>query len=135
MCQRVVEAVARGMLRADVVRTFQVSLATRKRYLKQRRETGQVMPKPYPGRPASKGAALAAQLDHLLEAEPDATLDALCQQWVAISGVVVSTATMSRVIRQHEWTRKKRRWVPVSATRSSGLPSGSGSQAAPPPTS
>jgi hypothetical protein len=46
-------AVDQGMPRAEIVKTFDVSLATLKRYLKQRRETGDVIPKPIPGRPAS----------------------------------------------------------------------------------
>lgn len=105
--RRVVEAIDRGMPRVDVVRTFQVSLATLKRYLKQRRDTGALTPKPRPGRPATKGAALAAQVDQLLERDPDATLDDLCQQWATLAGVCVSAATMSRVVRRLGWTRKK----------------------------
>lgn len=128
--QRIVEAVERGMPRLDVVRTFQVSLATIKRYLKQRRDTGQLRPKPRPGRPATKGAALAAQVDPLLEANPDATLDDLCQQWATLAGVRVSVATMSRVVRRVGWTRKKRHWVRVNATSSSGTTSGSASRSA-----
>lgn len=130
--QRIVEAVERGMPRTDVVTTFRVSLATIKRYLKQWRATGQLTVKPRPGRPATKGAALAAQLDHLLETEPDATLADLCQQWAASSGLLVSSATMSRVVRRHGWTRKKRRWVRQNAMNSSVLPSGNESPSVPP---
>ncbi len=56
---RVLAAVERGMPRAVIVRVFQVSLATIKRYLKQHRETGDLMPKRPPGRPAHKAPALA----------------------------------------------------------------------------
>jgi len=126
--RRVVEAIDRGMPRVDVVRTFQVSLATIKRYLKQRRDTGELTPKARPGRPATKGAALAAQVDQLLERDPEATLDDLCQQWAMRAGVCVSAATMSRVVRRVGWTRKKRRWVRVNATSSSGSTSESGSR-------
>lgn len=124
--QRIVEALDRGMSRLEVVRTFHVSLATIKRYLKQRRDTGQLTPKSRPGRPATKGVALAAQVEHLLVADPDATLPDLCQRWAAISGVQVSTATMSRAIQRHAWTRKKRRWVRLNATSTSVTPSASG---------
>lgn len=42
---RVLAAVDSGMARVAVVRTFQVSLATIKRYRKQRRETGELTEK------------------------------------------------------------------------------------------
>src|SRR6266446_6084556 len=50
--QRVVRAVDAGQSQAEIAKTFAVSVATIKRYLKQRRETGHVQPKAIPGRPA-----------------------------------------------------------------------------------
>ena len=49
---------------------FGVSLATLKRYLKQRRETGNVLPKPIPGRPSKKYALLQVGLVAQLQAHP-----------------------------------------------------------------
>jgi transposase len=121
--RRVLAAVDAGMPRHAVVRTFQVSLATLKRYLKQRRDTGDLTPKLPPGRPAHKGPALRAGLAALLAADPDATLPELCDRWETAHGVRVSTATMSRAIAHLGWTRKKRRWVPASATSRSATPS------------
>src|SRR5713101_1986827 len=60
--QRVVRAVDAGQSQAEIAKTFAVSVATIKRYLKQRRETGHVLPKAIPGRPAKKGAVLQAHL-------------------------------------------------------------------------
>src|SRR5258708_35862864 len=71
--QRVVRAVDAGQSQAEIAKTFAVSVATIKRYLKQRRETGHVLPKAIPGRPAKKGAVLQAHLRAQLEAHPDAT--------------------------------------------------------------
>jgi transposase len=105
--ERVLRAVETGMARADIVKPFAVSLATIKRYLKQRRESGHVKPKAIPGRPSRKGAALEAGLLAQLEAHDDARLEDHCQQWEAEHGVPVSTATMSRAIRRMGWTRKK----------------------------
>jgi transposase len=105
------------MPRAAIVKTFAVSLATIKRYLKQRRESGHVKPKAIPGRPSRKGAALEAGLLAQLEAHGDARLEDHCQQWQAEHGVQVSPATMSRAIRRLGWTRKKSRWQPVNAAR------------------
>jgi transposase len=121
---RVLAAVDSGMARVDVVRTFQVSLATIKRYLKQRRETGDLTPRRPTGRPATKGPALAAGLAAQLGAFPDATLEDHCARWASATGMPVSTATMSRAITDLGWTRKKRRWVPPSGMSSNGKPSG-----------
>jgi transposase len=55
---RVLAAVDRGMPRKEVARVFGVSEPTIRRYLRLRRETGDVEPKPVPGPPARKGAAL-----------------------------------------------------------------------------
>ena len=51
----VLAGVDSGMARADVVGTFQVSLATIKRYLKQRRASGDRTPSRLTGRPATNG--------------------------------------------------------------------------------
>jgi transposase len=132
---RVLAAVDSGMARVDVVRIFQVSLATIKRYLKQRRETGELTSRHPTGRPATKGPALATGLAAQLSAFPDATLAAHCERWTEATGMGVSTATMSRAVTRLGWTRKKRRWVPPSGTNSSATPSVTSWPPAPPPTS
>lgn len=114
---RVLRAVDQGDQRAAIIKLFGVSRATIKRYLKQRRETGAVNVKPIPGRPPKKFAPLQAQLVAQLEAHPDGTLEAHCQLWEEQQGVAVSTSTMSRAIRRVGWTRKKRRWVALNATK------------------
>jgi transposase len=107
---RVLTAVDRGLPQVEVARTFQVSLASLKRWRKQRREVGHVAPKPIPGPPASKGAALAAELLPQLQAAPDATLEEHCRLWEQAHRMRVSPATLSRAITRHfGWTRKKRR--------------------------
>src|SRR6266702_2681568 len=128
--ERVLRAVDQGYQRADIIKLFGVSRATIKRYLKRRAETGEVKAKSHPGRPPKKFAPLQAGLVAQLEAHTDATLEMHCQFWEQASGVAVSPSTMSRAIRRVGWTRKKRRWVPLNATRrpeplgkSSSLPS------------
>src|ERR1700704_4502630 len=56
--ERVVKAVDEGLSRGEIVKLFGVSEATIKRYLKQRRETGNLAPKPIPGYPPRKVGAL-----------------------------------------------------------------------------
>ena len=105
---RVLHAVDQGKSRAEIIKTFDVSRATIKRYLKLRREAGDVKPKAIPGRPAKKGAALLAGLQPQLDAHPDATLAEHCQIWESTQSIQVSTATMSRAIHHLNWTRKKK---------------------------
>ncbi len=106
--QRILHAVDQGKPRAEICHLFEVSRSTIKRYLKRRRETGDVKPKAIPGRPAEKGAALQAKLPSQLDAHPDATLAEHCQIWETTQGVQVSSATMSRAIQRLNWTRKKK---------------------------
>jgi len=106
--ERVVRAVAIGTPRDEVASRFVVSLPTIKRWLKQYRETGSLAPKPIPGPVAIKGDALVAALPARLATHADATLDDHCTWWEETTGVVVSTATMSRAITALAWTRKKR---------------------------
>ena len=72
---KLLAAVDYGMPRAEAARIFGVSLPTVKRYLRLRRETGDVEPKPVPGPQALKGAALAAALPGQVRENPDATLE------------------------------------------------------------
>src|SRR2546421_287939 len=75
------KAVDQGYPSAEIVKLFGVSLASIKRYLKQRKETGEVSPKAIPGRPSKKYAALKVGLVAQLEAHPDLTLEGHCQLW------------------------------------------------------
>src|SRR5260221_10532921 len=106
--QRILHAVDQGKSRAEIIKTFDVSRATIKRYLKLRRETGDVNPKAIPGRPAKKGTVLQAGLRPQLDAYSDATLAEHCQFWESSQGVKVSTTSMSRAIQRLGWTRKKK---------------------------
>src|SRR4051794_39145603 len=106
---RVVVAVSSGMPREDVAMRFAVSQPTIRRWLRLKRETGELAPKPVPGPPAVKMDALQVALPERLAARPDATLAQLCSWWQEVAGVTVSTATMSRAISRLDWTRKKSR--------------------------
>jgi transposase len=107
--QQVLRAVDEGISGVEIIERFQVSRATIKRYLKQRRETGNVLPRPIPGRPPRKKAALQLGVQELLEAHPEASQREYCQWWEAEHGMPVSRASMSRAIHVLGWTRKKGR--------------------------
>ena len=106
--ERVLRAVDLDRPRAEVVQLFGVSLATIKRYLKQRREEGHVRPKAIRGRPAKKRAQVEADVLPQLQAHDDATLEQHCAMWEQTHGERVSRWTMSRAIKRLGWTRKKK---------------------------
>jgi transposase len=118
--ERILQTVDEGKTQAEAASLFKVSEASVKRYVRQRREKGHVRPKQIPGRPPTKRAPLEAKLQPQLESQPDATLHEHCQKWKAVSGVKVSISTMSRAIKHLKWTRKKKRWKPVSEKKKSG---------------
>ena len=95
---RVVSAVASGMPRADVAWRFAVSVPTITRWLRLKRQTGGLAPTPVPGPPAVKMIALLAALPERVAEHADATLEEHCSWWRDVSGVEVSTATMSRAL-------------------------------------
>ena len=117
---RVLAAVDRGMPRKEAARVFGVSAPTIRRCLRLRRETGDVEPKPVPGPPARKGAALEAALPAQARANPDLTLAEHCELFEEQHGVRVSTATMSRAFERLGLPLKKSPSPPPSATRKSG---------------
>ena len=108
---KVLKAVDRGMPRAEVARTFGISLPSIKRWLKRRRETGGVDAKAPPGPPAVKGAMLGEWLPAHLRRNPDLTLGEHCEAFEEDFGVKVSEATMSRAISRLPggWPLKKSR--------------------------
>jgi transposase len=117
--ERVVAAVDRGTPRKEIVHMLGVSEPTIRRYLRLRRETGSVAPKPPPKRPFSIGRSLKHRraLWKQLEEHNDATLEIHCQLWERSQGDKVSISTMSRAIRRLGWTLKKRVWVPPNETK------------------
>ncbi len=105
---KVLAAVDRGMPRKEVARVFGVSEPTIRRYLRLRRETGDVEPKPVPGPPARKRGALEERLPAQVRLNPDLTLTEHCELFEEEHGMEVSTATMSRALKRLGLPLKKR---------------------------
>ena len=93
---RVLSAVDAGMPREEVAKTFSVSMPTIKRWLRRRRETGDVEPRVIPGRPSRKGTLLKEWLPHHLEANDDLTLEEHREAFEDQFGEEVSTSTIGR---------------------------------------
>ncbi len=95
---RVLAAVDAGTPREEVAKTFSVSMPTIKRWLKRRRETGDVEPRAIPGRPSRKGVMLKEWLPKQLEANDDLTLEEHRQAFEEEFGEALSTSTIGRAI-------------------------------------
>jgi transposase len=96
---RVLAALDRGVPREDVASTFSVSVPTIKRWLKRRRETGDIDARPIPGRPRVKGAVLEGWLPSHLENNHDLTLAEHREAFEeAHEGMTVSASTVGRTI-------------------------------------
>ena len=95
---RVFAAVDARSPREEVAKTFSVSVPTIKRWLSRRRESGDVEPKPIPGRPPRKGAMLQSWLPKQLEANHDLTLEEHREAFEEEFGEEIFTSTVGRAI-------------------------------------
>src|SRR5206468_2726186 len=102
-------AVTIGAPREDVAVMLAVSVPMIERWLRMKRETGSVAPRPLLGPPAVKTNALLAAVPERLAERADATLEEQCSWWRDVSGLEVSTATMSRALMRLGSSREKRR--------------------------
>ncbi len=116
---KILAACDRGMSRREVSRIFGVSEPTVRRYLRLRRETGDVEPRPVPGPPAEKGRALEAALPGQVSRNPDLTLEEHRELFYDEHGMEVSTTTISRAFKRLGLPLKKSPSRPQSATKSS----------------
>ena len=105
--QRIIGAVEAEQPVAEIARRFSVSPRTVRRYRQRWRETGSITARTSPGRPPLISADQYEALTALVLATPDATLAQHCQQWTAVGGLIISEATMCRMLQQLELTRKK----------------------------
>lgn len=108
--ERVLAALDRGMPRSEVVTTFEVSLASLKRWHATRRDTGDFAPKPPAGGPAPKlSTADDEELRAQVAAFPDATLAEHAARWNSNHSISISQWTIGRAFRRLKLTRKKSR--------------------------
>ena len=118
--ERLLGAIDAGLGVGEAARLFGVGRATIRRWRQRQRGTGSVAPTPKPGRPPKIGPAAHSALAALVLAAPDATLAEHCARWEATTGVRVSRATMSRLLRRLGLPLKKSRSRPRSAMRRPG---------------
>jgi transposase len=117
--QKIVEAVQqRHMTKSEAARTFGVSLSSVKRYVKAVCEGRSLRPGKAPGKKPLLDEKARRLLEADVEERPFAKLRHRQEYLERVAGVSVSESTLSRVLRQMGFGRKKGRWVQVSKTSS-----------------
>ena len=116
--QKIVDALRRGMPKAQAARTFEVGISTVKRYAAKAQRGEPLEPGKAPGKPPKMDERVRKLLEEDLKERPFVTLRERCDYVEAIGGVSVSRSTMCRVIARIGSTRKKGDEAPRSETSS-----------------
>jgi transposase len=116
--RKIVDAIGRGMPKAEAARTFGVGISTVKRYATKARRGESLQPGKAPGKRPKMDERVSKLLEADLEERPFATLKERCDYVSAVSGVSVSRSTMCRTIARIGPTRKKGGQAPRSETSS-----------------
>ena len=116
--QKIVDAIGRGMPKAQAARTFGIGISTVKRYASKAQRGEPLEPGKAPGKRPKMDERLSKLLKEDLKERPFATLQERCDYVKAISGLSVSRSTMCRAIARIGSTRKKGDKAPQSETNS-----------------
>jgi transposase len=116
--RKIVDAIERGMPKAEAARTFGVGISTVKRYATKAQRGEPLTPGKAPGKRPKMDERVSKLLEEDLRERPFVTLQQRCDYIGAISGVSVSRSTMCRAIARIGSTRKKGDEAPQSETSS-----------------
>jgi len=116
--RKIVDALRRGMSKAQAARTFGIGISTVKRYAAKAQRGEPLEPGKAPGKRPKMDERLRKLLEEDLKERPFVTLRERCDYLEAIGGVSVSRSTMCRAIARIGSTRKKGDEAPPSATSS-----------------
>jgi len=105
--ERIVASRQEGKSLKWLAETFQVSLSSVKRYIRQVRLTGSVAPIQQQRKQPQIRGDYEAQLTAQVVRMDDATLAAHSEEWERTTGMHVSRATMCRALQRIRQTRKK----------------------------
>jgi len=116
--RKIVDAIGRGMHKAEAARTFGIGISTVKRYATTAQRGEPLEPGKAPGKRPKIDERVGKLLEEDLKEHPFATLRERCEYVEAVSGVSVSRSTMCRTIARIGSTRKKGGESPRSETSS-----------------
>lgn len=116
--KKIVQALRRGATKSEAARAFGVSRSSVKRYAKLSEEGRPLTPKRRPGLKPKLDVCARKLLEADVEERPSATLSERREYLCTATGVSVSESTVSRVLKQLRFSRKKDRWERQSETSS-----------------
>jgi len=96
---------------------YKVSEPTLERWLAKYRKTGNCAPLPHAGGPVRKLATAEVAIRAAVKAQPDATLQELCETVKKTTGIPSDPGMMYRELVRLKLPRKKSRSMPASETR------------------
>lgn len=118
--RKIVEAVERGMPKAEAASLFGVGISSLKRYVATAKAGRSLAPKKRPGsKPKMDETATRRLLETDLEERPAATLSQRREFLRRVVRVKVSNSTISRMLKRMGFSRKKDGWVRQNANWSS----------------
>ena len=116
--ERVVGSVESGGCNIpEAARRYQVSEPSIERWLARKRKTGSCTPLPHAGGPARKLATAEAVIRAAVKAQPDATLQELCERVEQETKIKSDPSLMCRELAWLKLPRKKSRSMPASGIR------------------
>jgi len=105
--RKTVDAIGRGVPKAEAAPNFGIGISTVKRYATKARRGEPLQPSKAPGKPPKIDERVGKLLEEDLKEHPFATLRERCEYVEAVSGVSASRSTMCRTIARIGSTRKK----------------------------
>ena len=116
--RKIMDALGRGVSKAEAARIFGVGISNIKRYAAKAQRGEPLEPGKAPGKRPKMDERLRKLLEEDLKERPFVTLRERCDYVEAIGGVSVPRSTMCRAIARIGSTRKKGGERPQSATSS-----------------
>ena len=116
--RKVVEAILRGMPKAEAARTFGIGISTVKRFVGKAQKGEDLAPRRAPGKWRTLDEGAMRLLESDLKERPAVTLAHRHTFLERLVGAQVSESTISRAIKRLGWSRKKDRWVQQNETSS-----------------
>jgi transposase len=115
--ERAIESVESGECNIpQAAKRYKVSEPSLERWLAQYRKTGNCAPLPHAGGPARKLATAEAAIRAAVKAQPDATLQELCEIVEKETKIKSAPSMMQRELVRLKLPRKKSRSMPASET-------------------
>src|SRR5512141_23602 len=116
--ERVVASVESGECNIPAAaRRYKVSEPSIERWLARKRSSGTCAPLPYAGGPTRKLASAEAVIRAAVKAQPDATLQELCERVEKKTKIQSNSSMMYRELVRLQLPRKKSRSMPANGTR------------------